>query len=33
MERDVEIKDCENNVAKLNLINWKNIQIHDRDDE
>ena len=31
MERDLEIKDCEYDVGKVNLINWENILRHNKD--
>jgi len=31
MEEDLEIKDCEYDVAEVNLINWKNILKHNED--
>jgi len=31
IEGDLEIKDCEYNVGKVNLINWKNILKHNKD--
>ena len=31
MERDLEIKDCEYDGGKVNLINWENILKHDKD--
>jgi len=31
MEGDLEIKDCENDVREVNLINWKNILKHNKD--
>ena len=31
IEGDLEIKDCEHDVAEVNLINWKNILNHNKD--
>lgn len=31
MEGDVEIKECENDVGEINLINYENILKHNRD--
>ena len=31
MEGDLEIKDCEYDVGEVNLINWKNIIKHNKD--
>ena len=32
MEGDLEIKDCEYDVGEFNLINWKNIFKHNKDE-